>query len=67
IAYAARSPMQPNIAVIAQTENEENASNAILKKFDFDFIGEQNEPDGSIVWRWELSLQPYSAKAGVRD
>jgi RimJ/RimL family protein N-acetyltransferase len=67
IAYAARSPMQPNIAVIAQTENEENASNAILKKFDFDFIGEQSEPDGSIVWRWELSLQPYSAKAGVRD
>ena len=66
IAYASRSPMQPNIAVVAQTENEENASNAILKKFDFDFIGEQTDAEGDVVWRWELSLQPYSSKDSAR-
>lgn len=40
------------LTVIAQTANEDNASNAILRKFDFQFVGERAEEDGA-VWLWE--------------
>ncbi|HWV62925.1 MAG TPA: GNAT family N-acetyltransferase [Oxalicibacterium sp.] len=41
-----------NLTVVAETANEENASNAILRKFGFQFIGERVEEDGT-VWLWE--------------
>src|SRR5690606_21089058 len=42
----------PDLTVIAETANEENASNAILRKFGFQFVGERAEEDGAI-WLWE--------------
>lgn len=43
-----------NLTVTAQTANEENASNAILRNFGFQFIGERADADEGIVWLWEL-------------
>ncbi|HWU98288.1 MAG TPA: GNAT family N-acetyltransferase [Oxalicibacterium sp.] len=56
IAHAAQSPRQPRIVVVAQTEPEENASTAILRKFRFQFIDEHTDVDGELVWRWELEM-----------
>lgn len=44
----------PNLTVVAQTANEENASNAILRNFGFQFVGDRADADEGIVWRWEL-------------
>jgi RimJ/RimL family protein N-acetyltransferase len=45
------------LTIIARTVNEENASNAILRKFGFQFAGERSDPDDGSVWQWELQLQ----------
>lgn len=60
IAHAAQSPTRPRIVVVAQTEPEENASNAILRKFGFQFIDERADADGEMVWRWELEMPQNS-------
>jgi RimJ/RimL family protein N-acetyltransferase len=44
------------LTIIARTLNEENASNAILRKFGFQFAGEHSDPDDGSVWQWELRL-----------
>lgn len=41
------------LTVVAQTANEENASNAILRKFGFQFVGERADPEDGAVWLWE--------------
>jgi len=43
----------PGLTVLAQTENEDNASNAILKKFGFQFVGAINAPEDGELWQWE--------------
>lgn len=56
MARAALPQRQRPLTIVARTANEENASNAILRKFGFQFAGECSEPDGSAVWQWELPL-----------
>ncbi len=46
---------QPGItAVQAHTLAEKNASNAILQKVGFLYMGESTDPEEGTVWRWEL-------------
>jgi ribosomal-protein-alanine N-acetyltransferase len=42
--------------VVAHTLAEENASNKILKNIGMHFAGEQKEPTGGQLWRWEKAL-----------
>lgn len=48
---------QPQLIVVAQTANEENASNAILKKFGFRHVGVIDDPEDGQMWQWHLDLQ----------
>lgn len=57
IARAALPQQQSPLTIVARTVNEENASNAILRKFGFQFAGERSEADDAI-WQWELLLHP---------
>jgi [ribosomal protein S5]-alanine N-acetyltransferase len=43
------------LTVLAQTESEENASNAVLKKFGFEFAGIVNDPEDGERWLWQLT------------
>jgi [ribosomal protein S5]-alanine N-acetyltransferase len=52
----------PQLTIVACTETEENASNAILRKFGFQFIGERNDAENGSVWQWELP--PQNRQAG---
>ncbi len=45
---------QPDLTVIAHTANEENASNAILKKFGFQFAGVFDDAEDGQMWTWHL-------------
>ena len=56
IARNAQPPQQSPLTILARTENEENASNAILRKFGFQFAGERSDTDGVSLWQWELPL-----------
>jgi RimJ/RimL family protein N-acetyltransferase len=47
----------PQLTILARTANEENASNAILRKFGFQFVGERLDAEDGPMWQWELSLQ----------
>lgn len=40
----------------AHTLPEKNASNSILKKCGFEFVGEVVDPEDGPVWRWERGL-----------
>ncbi|RBA24468.1 GNAT family N-acetyltransferase [Herminiimonas fonticola] len=60
----------PELTVLAQTENEENASNAILKKIGFTFVSIVNDPEDGELWLWQLTdlnkaLQPSPGKPHV--
>lgn len=52
------------LTVVAETENEENASNAILKKFGFQFVGAINNPEDGELWQWQWT-NPKQAKKQV--
>ena len=41
--------------VRAHTLPVTNASNRVLKKCGFDFVGEVNDPQDGLIWRWERS------------
>jgi RimJ/RimL family protein N-acetyltransferase len=43
--------------VRAHTLPEENASNRILRKNGFVYVGDSVDPDEGTVWRWELKKQ----------
>lgn len=45
----------PALTVVAQTANEENASNAILRKFDFQHVRILLDAEGDEIWEWQLS------------
>lgn len=45
---------QPDLTVIAHTANEENASNAILKKFGFQFAAVFDDAEDGQMWTWHL-------------
>lgn len=53
---------QPELNVIAQTDNEENASNAILRKCGFRFAGAIDDAENGTLWEWQLPAceQAYS-------
>jgi [ribosomal protein S5]-alanine N-acetyltransferase len=42
--------------VIAHTLADENASTKILRKCGFNRVGDVNDPDEGLVWRWECRL-----------
>lgn len=45
--------------VVAHTLPEENASVSVLRRSEFEHVGEVTDPDGGVdsaVWRWELNL-----------
>jgi RimJ/RimL family protein N-acetyltransferase len=44
-------------AVIAHTLAEYNASTRVLQKVGMQFVGEHNDPEDGVVWRWSLPLQ----------
>jgi len=56
IARGGLAQRQSPLTIVAHTANEENASNAILRKFGFQFAGEHSDPDDGPVWQWELCL-----------
>lgn len=45
---------QPQLTIVAHTANEENASNAVLKKFGFQFTGAFEDPEDGQMWSWHL-------------
>jgi len=45
---------QPQLTVVAHTADEENASNAILKKLGFRFAGAFMHPEDGPMWSWQL-------------
>ena len=45
----------PKIEIYAQTLAETNASNAILKKLEFEFVGELPHEEEGKIWEWRLS------------
>lgn len=45
----------PDIAVIAQTEPQANASNSILQNLGFRFAGAIQHPEDGEVWEWRLT------------
>jgi RimJ/RimL family protein N-acetyltransferase len=51
------------LTVVAQTENVENAANTILKNLGFQFVAEQVEPDGDVVWQWHRTLARNAARS----
>lgn len=51
------------LTVVAQTENFENAANTILKNLGFQFVAEQVEPDGDVVWQWHRTLARKVARS----
>jgi ribosomal-protein-alanine N-acetyltransferase len=46
------------LLVRAHTMPEVNASNSVLKKCGFKYVGEVIDPDDGLVWRWEKPLRP---------
>lgn len=52
-----------SLTIVAQTETEENASTAVLKKTGFQFIGEQRDADGDPVWQWHRPPASNTARA----
>jgi RimJ/RimL family protein N-acetyltransferase len=42
--------------VRAHTLPMPNASNRILTRCGFDFVGEVNDPNDGLIWRWERKL-----------
>jgi len=48
---------QPALVLAARTACEENASNAILRKFGFRFVGEMENGEDGRVWQWERHPQ----------
>lgn len=49
--YALESPQVQ--LVCAHTRPEENASTRVLTKCGFRWVGEVNDPEDGLVWRWE--------------
>ncbi|MBI4484113.1 MAG: GNAT family N-acetyltransferase [Acidobacteria bacterium] len=47
--------VQADITVTAQTLPKPNASNAILKKLGFKFVGTVMHPEDGEVWEWHLA------------
>jgi ribosomal-protein-alanine N-acetyltransferase len=45
---------EPHIRIFAFTLPEKNASNRVLQKLGFHFLGETRDEDQVTVWRWEL-------------
>lgn len=45
----------PALTVVAETANEENASNAILRKFGFQHVRILLDAEGDEIWEWQLS------------
>ena len=52
IQKALKSPEAPTI--IAHTLPEKNASGRVLTKAGMQFVGEHNDPEDGLVWRWQL-------------
>lgn len=50
----------PSVRIIAHTLTEENASNRILKKLGFAFVGTIDHPEDGKIWEWsyESKLKP---------
>ena len=44
------------LLVIAHTLREDNASNRVLKRNGFAFVGDVMDPEDGLVWRWEKRL-----------
>jgi ribosomal-protein-alanine N-acetyltransferase len=45
----------PTLTVVAQTASEENASNAILRKFGFQRVRSVQDAEGEEMWEWQLN------------
>ena len=55
-ALAAWAYEQPDVRlVIAHTLPENNASTDVLRRAGFRHVGEVQDPDDGLVWRWELA------------
>lgn len=55
ITIAAESDL--SVSIIAHTLPEVNASNHILKKLGFVFVGEVNHPEDGNIWEWRYERQ----------
>lgn len=53
LAYYAFGQSSELEKVIAHTLPQENASTRVLTKSEFKNVGEANDPDDGLVWRWE--------------
>jgi RimJ/RimL family protein N-acetyltransferase len=54
VAFAAESGRVRTVR--AHTLPEANASTRVLTKCEFTFVGESEDPDDGLVWRWERNL-----------
>jgi RimJ/RimL family protein N-acetyltransferase len=50
-------------AVIAHTLREGNTSTRVLARAGFRFVGEVDDPEDGLVWRWQRELAETSAQA----
>jgi RimJ/RimL family protein N-acetyltransferase len=51
----------PSVGIIAHTSTEENASNRILKKLSFAFIGTVDHPEDGKIWEWSYEQKGNQA------
>ena len=51
----------PSVRIIAHTLTEENASNHILRKLGFAFIGTVDHPEDGKIWEWSYDPKFKSA------
>jgi RimJ/RimL family protein N-acetyltransferase len=52
------------LLVVAHTLPEENASNRALRSSGFAFVGEVNDPEDGLIWRWEKSSPASAGESG---
>lgn len=45
---------QPGLQVVAHTAPEENASNSVLRRVGFHFVGQVEHPQDGLVWEWHI-------------
>lgn len=50
-------------AVIAHTLRESNTSTRVLARAGFRFVGEVDDPEDGLVWRWQRELAETGAQA----
>jgi [ribosomal protein S5]-alanine N-acetyltransferase len=49
---------EPDLTITAQTLPEKNASNSVLRKLGFSWVGPVEHPEDGTVWEWRQTRAP---------